>query len=43
MQLKLNCCGETEGEAEKEEGGEEEERELEEERGREGGENLETV
>lgn len=42
MQLKLNCCSETEGEAE-EGGGEEEERELEEERGREGGDNLENV
>lgn len=39
LQLKLNCCYETEGEAEK--GSREEERDLEEMRGREGGENLE--
>lgn len=41
MQLKLNCCCETEGEAE--EGSREEERDLEGTRGRERGENLETA
>lgn len=40
MQLKLNCCYETVGEAE-EESREEEERDAEGKRGRGGGENLE--